>query len=77
MIRGPLSNPATTELGSLGIFSKAFEKVSKYQRLTHFFNKQLYIHNKFVTKSWVNRRHFFIDDKNLQKYGLTAMVLSV
>ena len=51
-------------------------KCQKCQRLTHFFNKQLYIHNKFVTKNRVNRRHFFIDEKNLQKFGLTAMVSS-
>ena len=50
-------------------------KCQKCQRLTHFFNKQLYIHNKFVTINWVNCRHFFNDGKNLQKCGLTAMVL--
>ena len=25
------------------------------------------MHNKFVIEKWVNRRHFFIDVKNLQK----------
>ena len=25
----------------------------------------LYTHDKFVIKKWVNRRHFFIDEKNL------------
>ena len=47
------------------------------QWLTHFFNKQLYIHNKFIIKKWVNRRYFFIDEKNLQNFGLTAEVISV
>ena len=50
-------------------------KCQKCQRLTHFFNKQLYIHNIFVTINWVNRHHFFNDEKNLQKCGLTTGVL--
>ena len=37
----------------------------------------LYIHDKFVIKKWVNRRHFFIDEKNLQKFHLTAELKSV
>ena len=32
---------------------------------------------KFVTKKWVNRRHFFIDEKNLQLFGLATEVISV
>ena len=28
-------------------------------------------------EKWVNRRHFFIDEKNLQKFGLTGEVISV
>ena len=51
-------------------------KCQKFQRLTYFFKKQLYIH-KFVIKKWVNRRHFFIDEKNFQKFCLTAEVISV
>ena len=50
--------------------------MSKMPQLTHFFNKYLYIHNFFVEK-WVNRCHFFIDDKNLQKLDLTLELLSV
>ena len=49
----------------------------KRQRLTHFFNKQLYIHKKFVIKNWLNHHVFFIGEKNLQKCGLTAEVISV
>ena len=47
------------------------------QRITHFFNKWLYIHHKFFIEKWVNRRHFFIDEKNLQKLRLTAELISV
>ena len=32
---------------------------------------------KFVIKKWVNRRHFFIDEKNLQFFGLATEVISV
>ena len=32
---------------------------------------------KFVIKKWVNRRHFFIDEKNLQLFGLATEVISV
>ena len=46
------------------------------QRLTHFFNKYFYIHNKFIIEKWVNRRHFFIDEKNLQKLVLTGELIS-
>ena len=35
------------------------------------------MHNKFVIEKWVNRRHFFIDEKNLQKLGLTEEPISV
>ena len=35
------------------------------------------MHNKFVIEKWVNRHHFFIYEKNLQKFGLTAEVISV
>ena len=40
-------------------------------------NKYLYIHNKFPVEKRVNRRHFYIDEKNLQKFGLTGELLSV
>ena len=33
--------------------------------------------NKFVIEKWVNRRHFFIDEKNLQKFGLIGEVIFV
>ena len=51
-------------------------KCQKCQRLTHFFSKKLYMDNKFVIEKWVNRRHFFIDDKNLEKFGLTGEFIS-
>ena len=51
-------------------------KSQKCQRLTHFFNKSLYIHNKFFIEKWVNRHHFFIDEKNLRKSGLRGGFLS-
>ena len=53
---------------------KTIEKVEMLKILTV---NPLFIHTKFVTKKWVNRRHFFIDEKNLQICGLTAQVLSV
>ena len=34
------------------------------------------MHNKFIIEKWVNRRHFFIDEKNLQKLGLTEELIS-
>ena len=49
----------------------------KMSTVNSLFKQVLYIHNKFVTKKWVNRRHFFIDEKNLQKFGMTAQVSSV
>ena len=51
-------------------------KCQKCQRLTHFLNKKLYIHNKFIIKKSVNRHHFFIDEKILQKFHLTAEFIS-
>ena len=33
--------------------------------------------NKFFIEIWVNRRYFFIDEKNLQKLGLTGELISV
>ena len=44
-------------------------KCKKCQLLTHFFNKQLYIDNKFVIEKWVNRPHISINEKNLQNLG--------
>ena len=35
------------------------------------------MHNKFVIKKWVNCCYSFIDEKKLQKFGLTADVISV
>ena len=28
-------------------------------------------------EKWVNRSHFFIDERNLQKFGLTEEVVSI
>ena len=39
-------------------------------------DKQLYLHNKFVIEKWVNRHHFFTDEKNLQKFGLARGFIS-
>ena len=52
-------------------------KCKKCQRLTHFFNKELYTHNKFFIEKCVNRRHFFIDEKNLKKFGQAEKLISV
>ena len=35
------------------------------------------MHNKFFIEIWVNRRYFFIDEKNPQKLGLTGELISV
>ena len=35
-------------------------KCQKCQWLTHFFNKQLCMYNKFVLKKWVNHHHFLL-----------------
>ena len=35
------------------------------------------MHNKNIIKKWVNRRHFFINEKNFRKFGLAAEVISV
>ena len=55
-------------------------KCKKCQRLTHFFNKQLYIYiyiyNQFFIEKWVNRRHFYIDEKKLKKFGMTEKLIS-
>ena len=32
------------------------------------------MHNKCFNENWVNRRHFFIDYKNLQKLGVTGKI---
>ena len=55
------------------------EKVEIWKKPTvnPLFNKYLFIHNKFLNEKWVNRRHFFIDEKNLQKLGVTGELLSV
>ena len=39
--------------------------------------KLLYIHNKLVIEKWVNHCHFFVDEKNLQKFGMTGELISV
>ena len=36
----------------------------------------MYTHNKFIIEKWVNRRYFFIDEKNLQNLGLTGQLIS-
>ena len=52
------------------------QKCQKFQRLTHFFNKQLYMHNKFIFQKWINRSHFLIYQKNLKKLGLAGELIS-
>ena len=42
-----------------------------------FYEIIMYIYNKFVIGKWVNHHHFFIDEENLQKFGLTAEVISI
>ena len=42
-----------------------------------FFNKWLYIDNKFFIEKCVNSRHFFIDEKDLQKLGLAGELMPV
>ena len=37
----------------------------------------MYVDNKSFIEKWVNHRHFFIDEKNLQKLGLTGELISV
>ena len=34
------------------------------------------MHNKFIVEKWVNCRHSFIDEENLQKLGLTGELIS-
>ena len=52
------------------------KKYQKNEQLTHFFNKYLFIHDKFLNEKWVNRRHFFIDEKNLEKLVVAGELLS-
>ena len=47
------------------------------QQLTHFCNKQLYVHFKIITELWVNRCQFFADERNLKKFSLVEEVSSV
>ena len=35
------------------------------------------MHNKIFIEKWVNRRHFFIDEKNLQKSDLMGEAISL
>ena len=35
------------------------------------------MHNEFVIEKWVNRRHFLVDEKILQKFGLIGEFSSV
>ena len=35
------------------------------------------MHNKFFIEKLVDRRHFYIDEKNLQTFGLTREPISV
>ena len=53
------------------------QKCKKWQGLAHFFNKELYIYNEFVIEMWFNARHFFIDEKNLKKFGMTEKLIPV
>ena len=57
---------------------KRIDKVemSKMATVKPLFDKQLYIHNKFVIKKWVKRRHFFMDEKNLEELGPTGEFIS-
>ena len=34
------------------------------------------MHIKLIIEKWVNRRHIFIDEKNLQKLGLKGELIS-
>ena len=36
----------------------------------------MYTHNEFIIEKWVNRRHFFIDEKKLQKLGFSGQLIS-
>ena len=47
------------------------------QQFTHFCNKQLYVHCKFITELWVNGCQFFADKKDLKKFSLAEEVSSV
>ena len=38
--------------------------------------KPLFLHKKFFSEKWVNRCHFFINEKNLQKLSVTGELLS-
>ena len=51
------------------------QKYQTCQRLTQFFNKKFYIHSKLIIEKWVTRRHFFIDEKNLQNLGLIGELI--
>ena len=37
----------------------------------------MYVHNNFLNEKWVNRRYCFVDEKNLEKLGVTGGLLSV
>ena len=52
---------------------KTIKKVEKTKipTVNPLFNKLLYIHDKFVIGKWVNRCHFLIDEKKLQKFDLS------
>ena len=67
-------SPLDKAIKSIKPFKK--QKCQKYQRLTHFFKTQFYIHNKIIIEKSVNRRDFFIDEKNLQKLGLLGELIS-
>ena len=51
-------------------------KCQKCQRLTYFFNKQFYMHNKFIIEKSLNRGHFFIDEINVRNLGLIGELVS-
>ena len=36
----------------------------------------IYIYKEFVIEKWVNWRHFYIDEKNFQKFDLTGELIS-
>ena len=44
------------------------KKCKKWERLTYFFKKQLYIHNTFVIEKWVNCRRFLMMRKTCKNF---------
>ena len=51
--------------------------MSKMPMVNPLFKQIIVLHNTIFKEKWVNRRHFFLDEKNLQKLGLTGEPISV